>query len=186
MKSFCDDINFHGRLYNEKKNLKNILKDILKDRGVLIELLISCVVAFMRMMKNYGYRIDCQEYYNVPRRYFDGSLLFEGKIYFMTGLMVIFIEFMLLKYVEKKQNNKGLWILIGIAKIVFLIMLGTACSMIIMNSEEFDVLKNILESNWTAYVFCCACVYLGTYITIRSYKVNHKKQDESQNKKWGD
>lgn len=160
-----------------KNKISSILKRVTRHEK-LIEItgsLIAIVVALYPIINyvyNFSYQKDCEQFYNVPGKYFCGNI---GENILFVGLLIVLMLFAVVPAIMRKQEIKnGIETKASLTYIIFLtIALGfsvgvvNACSLeIIMERTNNSVINNFINAHAMPIVICITVMFIISLLCI--------------------
>ena len=170
-------VDSHGNILKSTKD--NRVKQFLKDNvwKVLSNGLAACItlVGIINLMISKSFSISCSNFYGIDGKYFSGTEMFENKLIFVFGVLVLFAYPFILSYTNKKMNSKLYVVLTFILTVYILFAQNTLYTLELIEIIPWTWLRRYIDNYVTIVVFLIVDIVIAYFIIIRNFFWKNKK-----------
>ena len=162
-----------------KSTKDNRVKQFLKDNvwKILSIGLAACItlVGIINLVISKSFSISCSNFYGIDGKYFSGTEMFENKLIFVFGVLVLFAYPFILSYMNKKMNSKLYVVLTFILTVYILFAQNTSYTLELIEIIPWTWLRRYIDNYVTIVVFLIVDIVIAYFIIIRNFFWKNKK-----------
>lgn len=122
-----------------------------------------------------GFSISCSNFYGIDGKYFSGTEIFENKLIFIFGALVLFVYPFIFSYMNRKMNSKLYVILTFIITVCVLFVENLSYTINLIEIIPWAWLRRFIDNYVTMGVILIVDIVIAYFIIIRNFFWKNKE-----------